>query len=83
MANPATVNLTANTWGLVAEDVTTGQIKRMDNSPNVYLETYRMTGETAPTSQTEGVPAFIESNSEPISATMTGANNTGTSVGGF
>ena len=54
MANPSIVTLTANTWQKVATNVTTGII-HCKNPDNPVLQTYRMTGESAPTTTTEGI----------------------------
>jgi len=66
MANPIAVPCPANTWTKVLTNVTEGQIKKRLKTPNVYLSTYKMTGEAAPTLQSKGTPIFIESNSEKI-----------------
>ena len=58
MANPVIIECPAGVWTLVALNTTAGRIKMASTAPNVYLETYRMTGGTAPTDQSEGVPAF-------------------------
>lgn len=56
MANPAIVECPAGEITLAAENVTTGRIKVIDNNPAFYAETYRMTGDAAPTSQSEFAP---------------------------
>ena len=58
MANPVIIECPAGVWTLVASNVTAGRIKMASTAPNAYLETYRMTGNPAPTDQSEGVPAF-------------------------
>lgn len=68
MANPVLVNCAIGVWTPVAVNVTTGQIKKLDSRPNLYFETYCMTGNPAPTSRAEGVPMFQNSNAEEISA---------------
>ena len=68
MANPVSVPCTAGEWTPVAINVTTGQIKKLDSRPNLYLETYRMTGGDVPASRSEGVPIFLGTNAETISA---------------
>jgi hypothetical protein len=68
MANPVIVPCPAGDWTKVATNVTTGQIKKLKTDPNKYLETYRTSGDPVPTEATEGVPIFIESYSETISA---------------
>ncbi len=66
MANPVTVSCTQNEWQIVALNVTAGNVKRLISSPNKYLETYRMTGNPAPTSRAEGIPIFLNGVSEVI-----------------
>lgn len=67
MANPVTVDCPQDTWTIVAQNVTAGQIKMLTKGP-VYLETYRMTGEDAPTESSEGVAIFLDTYAEVISA---------------
>lgn len=67
MANPSIKTLTVNTWEKVATNVTAGAIKKMKRGVT-YLETYRMTGNAAPTDQEEGAVIFTGSNSETIAA---------------
>lgn len=68
MANPIIVTCDENVWTKVATNVTEGQVKKIDNKPHRYLETYRMTGNAAPTDREEGIPAFMTAYSELISA---------------
>jgi len=68
MANPIFKNCTVNAWTKVATAVTAGMIKVADFSPSAYLETYRMTGEAAPTTEDEGI-AMVETEPLIISAT--------------
>lgn len=68
MADPTRVTCTANTWKKVASNVTSGQVGKLNKRPNLYLQTYRMSGNAAPTSGTEGIPVFVNSDSEEISA---------------
>jgi len=57
MANPAIVSCTKDTWVLVAQNVTAGAIYNM--APTVqYMQTYRMTGQAAPSADTDAVLAF-------------------------
>ena len=58
MANPVIIDCPAGIWTLAAANVTSGRLKILSTAPNAYLETYRMTGEAAPTNQSEGIPAF-------------------------
>lgn len=67
MANPLPVICEADVWTIVAESVTAGQVKKLKNGP-MYLETYRMAGEEPPTEREEGVPIFINTYAETISA---------------
>ena len=68
MANPVIISLDADTWTKVASNVTGGQVKKLDTRPNLYLETYRTSGDPAPTDLSEGVPCFVGRYSEEISA---------------
>ena len=68
MANPTFVNCTKDTWTKVATNVTTGAIRKFDLTPYEYLQTYRETGDPAPTLKSDGVPAFEDSRTEIISA---------------
>ena len=45
-------------WTPVALDQIMGYIWRMNKLPAMYLYTYRMEGEPAPTDRTEGAPIF-------------------------
>ena len=65
MPAPAVKPTTADQWTPVAIDVLTGQVHRMVSGP-VYLQTYRPTGDPAPTLRAEGVPAFIAGAPENI-----------------
>lgn len=68
MADPVFVDCPEDTWTLVAEKVATGLIHRKENIPH-YLQTYRDTGELAPTDNgEEGIPIFVDSITAVISA---------------
>ena len=57
MADPVLINLPADTWTVVATNVTSGQVHTVKSSkPNVYLQTYRETGNPVPIERDEGVP---------------------------
>jgi len=56
MANPKVVKLKKDTWVKVAENVTSGFIKQLNRIPRIYLETYRLTGDTTAIKDSEGVP---------------------------
>ena len=69
MANPDVIVCPADVWTLVAEAVHTGVIHIDDTSPNMYLQTYRDTGQAAPTDFTGAMPfdpLFQISMNEPI-----------------
>jgi hypothetical protein len=68
MATPVIVACPAGAWTKVATNVQTGFIHKMKTAPNVYLQTYRDTGDAPPTLRTEGVEAFVDEPTEAISA---------------
>lgn len=77
MANPDIIALTADTWVKVATSVTAGMINKLynddddtTNDPQGFLQTYRVTGQTAPTSETEGVICFENSPNEVIDSSF-------------
>lgn len=71
MANPAIVTCPKDTWTKVATNVTAGVIYNM--LPEVeYVQTYRMTGGSAPANDTDAVPAFIYKH-DPIGISSTAA----------
>lgn len=60
MANPVfPVATTAGAWTKVATNVTTGILHKKKTDIN-YWQTYRMTGEDAPTTKAEAVKMFVE-----------------------
>lgn len=72
-ATPVKYTCTADTWVLVASNVTTGVIHKVSVSPNVYKITTRVTGDPAPTDDALALLAFsgceleeIISDSAPI-----------------
>ena len=69
MPNPAIIPCPADAWTKVATNVTTGQIHRLSVALGNYLQTYRLTGEAAPSVISEGVSAFVGGQSEVISNT--------------
>jgi len=66
MTNPINVKCDADEWTKVAEDVTSGNIWIVNTSPAAYRQTYRDTGEAAPT-DLEGAVNIVD-RSIPISA---------------
>lgn len=59
MANPAIVACPADTWTVVATNVTSGAVFNM--TPEVpFMQTYRMTGQPAPSSDADAVFAFVD-----------------------
>jgi hypothetical protein len=69
MADPVFVSCPANQWTKVATSVVTGQVWRAKSGVK-YLHTYRDTGNPAPTLRSDGMPVFVEEESdvEQISA---------------
>lgn len=58
MAIPVFEDCPAGEWTIVATNVTVGQIHMITLTPGLYQQTYRDTGEAAPTLESDGVPAF-------------------------
>lgn len=56
MPNPINVTCLADVWTKVATNVTNAIVKKMNVRPNVYLETYRLTGQAAPADNTGANP---------------------------
>lgn len=61
MANPVFVDCTKNSWELVAEDVKQGVINIVRDDI-AYLQTYKLTGEAAPTAKSDGVRVYDPEN---------------------
>lgn len=70
MANPNVINLTKDTWVKVATNVFTGVIHKMLNSPSGYIQTYRLTGESAPSDTSEGIICFVNDLPEEIKSSV-------------
>ena len=51
MTNPVETIVPANVWTKVATAVTSGQLHKLSSAPRAYYQTYRMTGDSAPTEQ--------------------------------
>lgn len=68
MADPVLVDCPEGQWTKVATNVTSGNIRKISYTPDVYLETYRLTGSAAPTLESEGRRLFEISGSAVISA---------------
>ena len=68
MATPVFKACTKNAWTKVATNVQTGLIHKVSTAPNVYLHTYRDTGDPVPTLRTDGIPMFDEGGTVGISA---------------
>lgn len=66
--NPALITCTKDTWVKVATGVVIGAVHRFLTGPE-YIQTYKLTGEAAPTLNTDGVALFKDSTQENISAT--------------
>jgi len=74
MAIPVIVNIDPEwAWEIVATSVKSGMIHRIKSTVS-YYQTYRLTGQAAPTAPTvgtiptEAIEIFIQSNSMPISS---------------
>lgn len=68
MADPVVVTCTKDTWVKVATSVTSGQVHKLGLSPNLYFQTYRLTGGAAPTNLADAVTAFVNTDTEDIAA---------------
>ena len=68
MTNPIFVDCPAGEWTKVATNIISGQIHRVSLVPYGYLQSYKDTGDAAPTLKSEGVVAFEQSNLESILA---------------
>lgn len=68
MANPITVAVPEGAWKKVAANVVAGFVHQLLSTPNVYLQTYRLTGVAAPTLVTEGIP--FSGKTEEISSSV-------------
>lgn len=55
MANPAVTACTKDAWTKVATNVTVGKVHILSGAPRQYSQTYRATGEAAPTTLAEAV----------------------------
>ena len=66
MADPEVIKCDADAWTKVATDVTTGNIWILNTSPDAYLQTYRDTGEDAPSDNSDAVS--VSDRSIPIAA---------------
>ena len=58
MSASAPITCTANTWVMVATNVTSAVIHKLSVSPNVYKQTYVNTGAAAPANDNNAVLAF-------------------------
>jgi hypothetical protein len=68
MADPAIVACPAGQWTAVATNITTGLLNRNSSKPSVYKQTYRMTGNPAPTDLSDAAPLFAKEITEEISS---------------
>ena len=55
MPNPIPVDCPSNIWTKVATSVKNGIIWITKSSPHIYLQTWKVTGDPAPTLRSEGV----------------------------
>jgi len=68
-SDPLIVVCAKNAWTKVATDVISGSVHKKSYEPQEYLQTYRVTGNAAPTVLTDGIWAFKNNEPEAISAT--------------
>lgn len=69
MADPVLIPCPKEVWTPIAIGVTSGLVSKKSEKPSLYLSTYRMTGEAAPTLIDEGIKMFVNSDiTVPISA---------------
>ena len=68
MANPVFFDIPEDEWTKVATSVVTGMVHKVESTPDSYQQTYRLTGEDAPTAESDGVVLFDGMQSEPISS---------------
>jgi hypothetical protein len=57
-SNPLSVSCTKDTWTKIATNVVTGTVYKQSNAPANYLQTFKLTGEAAPTDEDEAVVLF-------------------------
>lgn len=79
MSNPETVVCPEGVWTKVAANVTSAVVKKMIVRPNLYLETYRNTGEAAPVDNSDANPiigdlAFSDATASDIYVKAVGAD---------
>lgn len=66
---PSLIACPEGTWVKVATGAVIGAIHQFSNAPGRYVQTYVLTGEAAPTVNTNGVLLFGDDTYENISAT--------------
>lgn len=69
MANPAVITCTKNVWVLVATAVLSGTIEKLSDDPGAYVQTYRLTGQAAPTNDDDAGPLFTHDDTAEIAHT--------------
>lgn len=67
VANPAIIACAKDAWTKIATNVTGGLVHNK-GSQATYFQTYRLTGQAAPTNLTDAVPLFATSHTETISS---------------
>ena len=65
MSNPVFIACPADQWTKIATGVTAGMIHKINVEPHM-LQTYRDTGDAAPTIRSDGVPVFTKEYHEEI-----------------
>jgi hypothetical protein len=67
-SNPVIVPCGADEWTPVATAVTTGRVYKISTQPSGYMQTIRVTGDPAPTTNDDGADLFELAKSEPIAS---------------
>jgi len=66
--NPVTFDLAVDTWVKVATAVTAGVVRRLSTLPERYLQTIRVTGDPAPTTDADAARLFTSNDYAGISS---------------
>lgn len=67
MANPVVIDIPAGAWTKVATNVLSGTIHKINDVPTKYLQTFRDTGDPAPTTDADGAELFSDTTYATIS----------------
>ena len=67
-SNPVIVPCAVGAWTKIATAVTAGRVYKLSTQPAGYMQTIRVTGDLAPTANTDGADLFDNAKSEPIAS---------------